>query len=170
MFRLRFPEKDIPIWAARFGDDRGTETIAQTIRPSTLARGYLLRNEFLRICDWKTPRCRGSCQKNTGRVIETVTRAAFSTHDEALKINLLQLLDGVGWPTASTILYFGDERPYPILDYRALWSLGYAHPPTYTTPFWLDYVVFTRELAERLTLPIRVIDKALWQYSKERQR
>jgi hypothetical protein len=36
--------------------------------------------------------------------------------------------------------------------------------------FWLAYVAFTRALAARLALPIRTVDKALWQYSKERQR
>ncbi len=37
---------------------------------------------------------------------------------------VLRFLDGVEWPTASTILHFCGARPYPILDYRALWSLG----------------------------------------------
>ena len=84
-------------------------------------------------------------------------------------MDLLRLLEGVEWPTASTILHFCDARPYPILDYRALWSLGFAKPPRYTMEFWLGYLAFTRELAARVGLPIRTVDKALWQYSKERQ-
>jgi hypothetical protein len=36
--------------------------------------------------------------------------------------------------------------------------------------FWLAYLGFTRDLAARLGLPIRTVDKALWQYSKERQK
>ena len=99
-FRLRFPERDIPKWAARF--------------------------------------------PNTGSDDSLLSRAALATSDEALKINLLRLLDGVDCPTASTILHFCDARPYPILDY-------------------------TRGLAARLGLPIRTVDKALWQYSKEKQ-
>ena len=57
----------------------------------------------------------------------------------------------------------------PILDYRVAWSLGYAKPPNYTMEFWLGYLEFTRGLAARVGLSIRVVDKALWQYSKERQ-
>ena len=85
-------------------------------------------------------------------------------------MDLLRLLHGVEWPTASTLLHFCDERPYPILDYRALWSLGYSRQPHYTMPFWLSYVGYVRELARRSGHPIRTVDRALWQYSKARQR
>jgi len=84
-------------------------------------------------------------------------------------MDLLRRLRGVDWPTASTLLHFCDLRPYPILDYRALWSLGYARPPRYTMPFWLGYVAYVRELVRRSGHPIRIVDRALWQYSKARQ-
>jgi hypothetical protein len=168
-FRLRIPERDIAEWAARFPDDGSSEGILAHIRPAVLARGHLTRPEFLRLCAWKSARTKPLCRKNSTHTIETLTRAAFATSDEALKIDLLRLLEGVEWPTASTILHFCDARPYPVLDYRAIWSLGYAKPPRYTTEFWLAYVAFTRGLAERAGLPIRTVDKALWQYSKERQ-
>jgi len=168
--RLRFPEADILRWAARFGDASGDDVILARVRPLVLARGYLTRAEFLKICGWKSARSRAACRKNTARRIETLTRAALASPDEALKVDLLRLLDGVEWPTASTILHFCDVRPYPILDYRAVWSLGLAKPATYTMEFWLTYLAATRDLAARLALPIRTVDKALWQYSKERQR
>ena len=85
-------------------------------------------------------------------------------------MDLLRLLSGVEWPTASTLLHFCDSRPYPILDFRALWSLGYSKPPRYTMLFWLEYLEFTRLLSARLAVPIRTIDRALWQYSKNKQR
>ena len=83
-------------------------------------------------------------------------------------MELLRLLHGVDWPTASTILHFCDRRAYPILDYRALWSLGYARPPHYTMPFWLGYVGYVRDLVRRSGQPMRTVDRALWQYSRER--
>jgi hypothetical protein len=36
--------------------------------------------------------------------------------------------------------------------------------------FWLSYVAYVRELARRSGQPIRTVDRALWQYSKARQR
>jgi hypothetical protein len=169
-FRLRFPEADVAKWAARFGDDGGDDHILGNIRPLVFARGHLTRPEFVKICAWKSVRSKPTCQRNSAHRVETLTRAAFATSDEALKISLLRLLDGVEWPTASTILHFCDTRPYPILDFRAVWSIGLASPPTYTMEFWLAYLAFTRDLAVRLGLPIRTVDKALWQYSKERQK
>ncbi|HEX7076936.1 MAG TPA: hypothetical protein VF363_00805 [Candidatus Eisenbacteria bacterium] len=154
---------------SRFPADASEDGLA-ALRPLVLARGHLTRPEFLTLCAWKSPRSKPRCRENSTAAIHTLTRAALAASDEALKIDLLRLLRGVEWPTASVILHFCDARPYPILDVRALWSLGYAKPPRYTMQFWLAYVDYTRGLAERLGLSMRTLDKALWQYSKERQR
>jgi hypothetical protein len=169
-FSLRFPEGDVAMWAGRNPNGDGDRHLIHKVRPGVLARGCLTRAEFLTICSWKSARSKPHCAKNSEHAVRTISRAALGAVDEALKMDLLRLLNGVAWPTASTILHFCDERPYPILDVRALWSLGFAKPPHYTMEFWLAYVAFTRALAARLALPIRTVDKALWQYSKERQR
>ena len=140
------------------------------LRDAVRPRGWLTRAEFLEICAWKTPRSKPHCAKNAAHTIRILTRAAFASTDEALKMDLLRLLQGVDWPTASTILHFCDERPYPILDVRAVWSLGHSKPPAVTMELWLSYVAFARDLASRSGLSIRAVDKALWQYSKEIQR
>ena len=170
MFKLRFPEAQIPRWTGRYSYTANDGDLRDVLRPAVLNRGCLTKDEFLEICEWKTKRSKSLCARNDAFTIETVSRAALATSDEALKINLLRTLAGVQWPTASALLHFSDERPYPILDYRALWSLGYATPPHYTMPFWLEYLAYTRGLAKRLKQDIRTIDRALWQYSKARQR
>ena len=170
MFKLRFPEAEIQWWAERYSYTASDAAFMEVVRPTVLVRGYLEGTEFRDICEWKTQRSKSLCARNDEHTIRVVTEAAFATGDEALKMALLRLLEGVEWPTASTLLHFGDPRPYPILDYRALWSLGYAHPPHYTMDFWQEYLKFTRALALRCRVPIRTLDRALWQYSKERQR
>ena len=80
---------------------------------------------------------------------------------------LLQL-EGVGVPTASTLLHFVFPADYPILDVRALDSLGGRARSVYPVSFWLDYLAACRELADRHGVDLRTLDKALWQYSKER--
>lgn len=167
---LRFPEQDLAAWAARDLDDAGDHRLLDGIRPAVLARGHLTRAEFLEICRWKSPRSKPHCARNSEHAVRTITRAALLTGDEALKMDLLRILQGVEWPTASTILHFCDERPYPILDVRAVWSVGFAGSPRYTMDLWLTYVAFTRALAARTGLSMRAVDKALWRYSKERQR
>lgn len=170
MFALRFALADIPIWSADYSYDDGDERLLREVRPAVRRRGHLLTAEFREICYWKSPRSRSRCRENTADDIRVLTRAALGTKDEALKMDLLRRLRGVDWPTASTLLHFCDARPYPILDYRALWSLGWARPPHYTMPFWLAYVACVRDLARRSRLPMRTVDRALWQYSKARQR
>ncbi len=77
-------------------------------------------------------------------------------------------LEGVGVPTASTLLYFAFPESYPILDIRALESLGVKSRSVYPVGFWLEYLAACRELAERHHVDLRTLDKALWQHSKER--
>jgi hypothetical protein len=79
-------------------------------------------------------------------------------------------LEGVGVPTASTLLYCAFPEDYPILDVRALESLGVKPRSQYPLSFWLGYLDACRELAQRAGVPLRTLDKALWQYSKERSR
>lgn len=101
--------------------------------------------------------------------MEAVTRAALESQHENVKIGVLRSLRGVSWPTASVVLHFCDRQPYPILDFRALWSLGYAEPPSYTLDFWVSYTKHVRDIARRTGHPMRIVDRALWQYSNERQ-
>jgi hypothetical protein len=94
---------------------------------------------------------------------------AFSTFNERLRIEILMLLSGVSWPMASVILHWGHPEPYPILDFRALWSLGIPQPPVYNFELWQKYTQTCRQLAQQIGVSIRTLDRALWQYSKENQ-
>ena len=168
MFRLRFPPAEITRWATSFTDPHAA--VVDRLSPAARARGVLTRNEFLALCRWKTPRTQPRCATNTAARIREATQVALATDDERAKMYVLRTLDGVGWPTASVILHFCDTRPYPVLDYRALWSLGYAKPPAYTFEFWWAYTDFTRALATSTGYDMRTVDRALWQYSKHHQR
>jgi hypothetical protein len=75
----------------------------------------------------------------------------------------------VQWPTASVILHFFHRDPYPIIDFRALWTVSMEVPGQYNFEFWWQYVVFCRDLATKSSLNMRMLDLALWQYSKENQ-
>ena len=169
-FRLRFPKGHVRYWAGRYSIGADEEFLTDQVGPAARARGYLTRKEFLSICEWKTPRSRPRCASNAEALVREATRFALASTQEPLKIGVLQLLAGVGWPTASVILHFCDRGEYPIIDYRALWSLGNSPPAQYTFDFWSSYTEYVRGLARDLELPMRTIDRALWQYSKERQR
>ena len=89
---------------------------------------------------------------------------------DRLRIEVLTLLNGVSWPTASVLLHVGHADRDPILDFRALWSLGVEGLPNqYTFPIWWSYVQVCRELAASAAVSMRTLDRALWQFSKEHQ-
>lgn len=119
------------------------------------------------MCAWKTVRSRAKVAANTETAIVDATRRALAAADEATRIASLLELEGVGVPTASTLLYFAFPDDYPILDVRALESLGVKPRSQYPVSFWLDYLAACRELARDAGVSIRTLDKALWQYSKE---
>ncbi len=161
----RFDHKLIRPLASRFGadGDSGAEGIGLRAREA----GHLTRDDFLALCEWKSPRSRLRCQQNPEEFVRAVTATALTTPNERLRVEVLTLLSGVHWPTASVILHFCHADPYPILDWRALWSLGVEGTVPYDFALWSEYTTVCRSLARRSRVSMRTLDRALWQYSKE---
>jgi hypothetical protein len=164
------PLSEIPHWATHYGDPADDLAVEQA-GAAARARGWLTLDELKTLADWKSPRIGRHIAKNTEAEVEEVTCFALSTPSERLRIESLTLLRGVGYPMASVILHFTRRGPYPILDFRALWSLG-APPPTappasgYNGAFWQRYTTACRALAAEAACPLRTLDRALWAYSK----
>jgi len=165
-FEIQFPPEQVPGLAARFPEV--DESTRDTIGAAARARGYYRRREFLAVCAWKTPRSAPKVALNTELAVRAATRRALADPDEAARMEALLTLTGVGVPTASTLLYFAFPALYPILDVRALESLGVRPRSTYPIAFWLGYLEACRALAAQCGVSIRTLDKALWQWSKER--
>ncbi|MGN6866850.1 MAG: hypothetical protein ACTHMY_00445 [Solirubrobacteraceae bacterium] len=165
-FELQFPIEQVPALAARFPamDETSGLALGATVR----ARGHYTRAEFIEICGWKTVRSRSKVAANSEPTVADATGRALSANDEATRISALLELAGVGVPTASTLLYFVHPEDYPILDVRALESLGVKARSVYPVGFWLAYLGACRTIAGRAGVTIRTLDKALWQHSKER--
>ena len=165
-FRLRFPVGEIGHWSARFQDD---DEPVERLVPKVKGRGFLTKAEFLVVCRWKTARSQSRCRENSEEFVRAVTACSLGSNDERLRIEVLTLLSGVSWPTASVILHFFHSAAYPILDFRALWSLQCDVPAQYDFQFWWDYTRFCCDLSRRTGESMRTIDRALWQFSKENQ-
>jgi hypothetical protein len=165
-FELQFPPECIEALASRFPvvDDPGYRATGAAAR----ARGHYTRGEFIEVCRWKTPRSAPKVAANKPRMVVEMTGRAFATSDETQRMEALLELQGVGVPTASTLLFFAFPDDYPILDVRALESLGVKPRSQYPVSFWLAYLATCRDLAARHGVNIRTLDKALWQHSKER--
>lgn len=166
---LRFPNAAITEWATRY-DYQVTEVDPVRAGAGAMARGHLTRPEFLEITKWKTRRTQKSCARNPADYVEAITAASLSATHERVRIEVLTLLDGVSWATASVILHFCTPDRYPILDFRALWSLSSETPESdYDFAFWWEYCEATRAIAADTSQSMRTIDRALWAYSKYNQ-
>jgi hypothetical protein len=169
MFKLRFPKTSVPKWAERYSeyyDDSEVIAIGQDAR----TRGYLTGEQFRRMARWKTARSRSRCLRNSEEYVNAVTGSSLGASEPRFKIEALRLLDGVDWPTASVILHFCDEGDWPIIDYRAFWSLGQKPPAgRYSFSLWEAYTDFTRRLSREIAADMRTIDRALWSFSRVHQ-
>jgi hypothetical protein len=132
------------------------------------ARGglYLTRRELQWIGEWKSPRIRPQIARNTESGVRGVTAAAFLAEGDALQLELLLGLRGVGVAVASVILHFGHPDRYPIYDVRvraALRRLGIRRRFPPTGEGWATYAAILRDLSRRHSVSLRTLDKALWQ-------
>jgi hypothetical protein len=168
LVRLQFDPADIAALAARF--PAGDESPVAALGAAAARRGHYTRGEFIAVCAWKTPRSRPLVAQNSRAAVTRATRRALSATAERDRIEALLGLGGVGVPTASVLLHFANPAAYPILDVRALESLGVKGRSTYPVAFWLDYLEACRALAAKHGVSLRTLDKALWQYSKEATR
>ena len=163
---LRFPESELEQIAKRRVPSHRETGLIQ-LKPDVQQRGYLDKKLLKCVAYWKSPRRAELIDCNAAEYVKEITSWAFTATNERSRIEVLTLLDGVGWPTASAILHLFHEEPYPILDYRALWAIGLEVPNRYSFSFWWPYVEFCRDIARRNQVDMRTLDRALWQYSKE---
>jgi len=138
---------------------------------SARRRGYYTRAEFLAVVRWKAARAVPRAEANSEHEVERATRSAFDATTEHERIVSLVQLEGVGVPVASALLAFAFPESYPILDFRALETLGRRTNRTqYSPEYWVDYLEECRGIAKAANVSIRLLDKALWQASRERSR
>ena len=167
--QLRFDGCQIRDIASRYRVTASEDELIR-LRPVVTERGYLDKDDIRKVVRWKAPRVIRHAESNPEEFAREVTQFALHAREEKTRIESLLILGGVSWPMASVILHFFRPEPYPILDYRALWSLGICKPSSYDYDFWWDYVLICRDLAKKNAVDMRTLDRALWQYSKENQR
>lgn len=164
---IRLPRSELREYASRYSYP--AEASVEALVPVVKERGYLLKSELQTVGEWKSARIRPRLAKNSDGLVKETTRLALATGEPRLAAHILMALDGVALPVASTILHWFHSDPFPILDFRAVWSLGIPEPKSYSWSFWEEYVTLTRALAKEWNTNMRTLDRALWQYSFERQ-
>ncbi|MFH1201866.1 MAG: hypothetical protein V1674_03120 [Candidatus Omnitrophota bacterium] len=127
------------------------------------------------IVRWKAPRVIRRALNNSEEFVKEVTTHFASSKNEQFKIEVLMLLKGVGQRVATAILHFCFPSEYTVMDFRAWWTLQQHNclPKDYPIKndfeHWQEYLKVCRKIRKRCDCSLRKLDKALWQYSKEKQ-
>ena len=166
-FRPKFDAEDVETLQSRY-DRKYDQKLTNLVEPVREQR-YLTKDDLRILGEWKSPRIRSRLARNSDEDVRAATQFALESSSIKLAVYVPQALVGVGMPVASTILHWFHRDPFPILDFRALWSLGFDTLPAYSLDFWEDYVASIRDLQESWGFDVRTIDRALWQFSKENQ-
>ena len=164
-FRLQFTPEQIKPLAARYeyGGDADALKAGQRI-----ARGDFSRANLEMIFRWKTGgRGISRLSRNSESEICDALELAVNAKTERAALAVLCGLTGIDVPVASAVLTAIDPERYTVLDYRALESLG-VELSWYTYEFYLTYLDECRKLAGQNSVSLRNLDRALWQWSKER--
>src|ERR1700678_3215167 len=102
---LRFGCNEVGPLAVRYTScqskaEREAEARIVEMAPTFKKNGCYLTAQFLALFYWKTPRSQPRCAANDEQFIREVTSLVVEAESERLRIEVLTLLDGVGWPTA----------------------------------------------------------------------
>lgn len=135
--------------------------------------GFFTKLEFLRMCNWKSPRPQRHFKANSEELIVSTSKMVFTTHCEETRLNLLIGLKGVGIPVASAILTLTEPTAYGVLDTR-VWRLLYLYNEVtvkpsgtnFSTQDWLRYLEILRLWAKQFGVSVRSIERTLFEYHK----
>jgi hypothetical protein len=156
-------------------EDPSTKLLIDELK-SIKGRRYFTRSEFLKMCNWKSPRPRKHYEANDHKLLRRVSEEVFATESEEQKMELLTSLKGVSIAVGSAILMLSDPVNYGVIDIR-VWQILYLYNQVLKKPTgralsnldWQTFLVNMRSLAKELNLDVRTIERTLFQSHKEIQ-
>ena len=165
-FKLQFNRSRIPALAAQYDypDDSEAREAGKRI-----LKGDYSRSNLVEIARWKSPRSVGRVKANSDRDVQDALRLAVDARTERAAIAVLTGLRGIDIPVASAIMAAIRPERFTIIDFRALQALG-VDSLWLTIDLYLEYLACCRKLAPRRKGGLRQLDRAMWQWSKNRSR
>jgi hypothetical protein len=139
-------------------------------------QGFITKEQGIKILKWKSPRPLRHYELNSDNDFKEISKLSFESKDERVRMHVLTALNGVNYPAASAILMFYDKELYPIIDIR-VWKQLYkaglvdtnARGQGFKLKEWQRYLATIRELAGKLKLTPRQVEKRLFDIDKNEQ-
>ena len=125
-----------------------------------------IRDSFLRVGAWKSPRPKKSMASNTDEMIHDVSATALAA-PLSIQHRILMILNGVSVPMASSLLMVWHPDEHTVIDVRAVRSLvaheGMSDPGEGKYPPYVEYLALCKEIGQRCNRSLRVLDRALYE-------
>lgn len=161
-------------WRDKYNEEELTSDgdTEEVLRKQFQVNRFMSKSDLEQIVRWKFKGRLIGRQKRILRIqsdledklIQDVSRLAFETDNDVIRIKLLSCIDGVGNALASVILTFFDPQRYGVLDIHS-WRELFGKEPGDVFNNYKNAVRFFQELrkiAVDTGLPCRDIEKALF--------
>lgn len=156
-------------------EDMDTATLLRDLSHIKHAK-QVSKDEFVRMCRWKSPRPVRHYARNSEDKIKRVFVSVLSTRSERRRLELLTSLRGVSVPTASAILTMIDPKRYGVIDIR-VWQLLFKLRSVRSNPsgigfafhHWYNYLCKLRHWAKHFNTSARLIELTLFKHHKRLQ-
>lgn len=166
-FLLQFQANEIEKFAEAYASE---EDVGALAAGKKIRNGQFSRKDLEVIFEWKTGgRGRSRLLHNSDDEIADALRCAVDAKTERAAVAVLLGLRGVHIPVASAILTAIFPVRFTIIDFRALEALG-IRKSSVTLDYYLQYLNGCRQLARQNSVSLRTLDRALWQWSKEKSK
>lgn len=156
-------------------EDDSTALLIKFLKPSKI-RGWLNKDELVMICKWKSARAIRHIESNHPKTIKKLTKSAFATRSEELKIEELTKLKGVSIPMASAILMLTNPKRYGVIDIRVweiMFEMGIMKTNSRGINFnfkeWYRLLVIMRHYSKKLNVTVRDIERTIFEVHKNHQ-
>jgi hypothetical protein len=168
-FQLMFTIDKIGYWAAQYPKGWDDEALAAGEK---IIKGDYSRSNLEVIVDWKSDRRKKLIADNSdSEIADALHIATGHAREPRSAFAVLMGLRGVAVPMASAILTATDQEKYTLVDWRAVEALGVPDADYYNLNFYLaHYFPECKRLASQGKVSLRMLDRALWVWSKSREK
>ena len=159
---IALTKEQIDYYASRYRDLERDREVAHRLAPA-IERGYVTKAELIVLVRWKAARVVRYAERNSDADIREITQASFAASSSLVRLKFLTILHGFSWAMASALLHFIFPKECPVLDFRAINTVG--GPKYYEKDeVWEEYAALCCKTAEEYGISLRKLDRALWQY------
>ena len=172
-------KEEILMWNKKYNEEEDlyNTNLEEELGKKFRKNKFITKDDLKEILGWKFQgRLRGrgeykikELEKEDELIIQSLTKHALKSKKDEERMKLLTRVEQVGPAIASVILTFYDPDNYGIFDIH-VWRELYGKEPkdlfNKNKNYYLKVLVDLRKMAKRHSLPVRIIEQALFEKNK----